>query len=125
MIGDPFVVSALVNDVTFADTLIDTGCLSYGLCDTRFARKHNLMRIPIKPRDITGFDGRVSSTVNEVAVVLLDLDGYREERVFMYVTPIGDYNIILGMPWITAQDVRINGPRSEMIGPTRSYPAKQ
>jgi len=115
MIGDPFVVSALVNDVTFADTLIDTGCLSYGLCDTRFARKHNLMRIPIKPRDITGFDGRVSSTVNEVAVVLLDLDGYREERVFMYVTPIGDYNIILGMPWITAQDVRINGPRSEMM----------
>jgi hypothetical protein len=31
MIGDPFVVSALVNDITFADTLIDTGFLSYGL----------------------------------------------------------------------------------------------
>jgi hypothetical protein len=115
MIGDPFVVSALINDITFADTLIDTGCLSYGLCDTRFARKHNLPRIPIKPRDITGFDGKASSTVNEVAVVSLDLDGYREERVFMYVTPIGDYNMILGMPWITAQDVRINGPRSEMM----------
>jgi predicted aspartyl protease len=115
MNGDPFVVSALINDITFADTLIDTGCLSYGLCDSRFARKHNLPRIPIKPRDITGFDGKASSTVNEVAVISLDLDGYREEQVFMYVTPISDYNMILGMPWITAQDVQINGPRSEMM----------
>jgi hypothetical protein len=32
----------------------------------------------------------------------------------MYVLPIGHYNIILGMPWITAQDARINGPRLEM-----------
>jgi hypothetical protein len=30
------------------------------------------------------------------------------------MAPIGDYNIILGMPWIKAQDVRINGPRLEM-----------
>ena len=37
----------------------------------------------------------------------------------MYVTPIGHYDMILSMPWITAQDVRINGPRSEMrIGVT-------
>jgi hypothetical protein len=30
------------------------------------------------------------------------------------MAPIGDYDIILGMPWIRAQDVRINGPRSEI-----------
>ena len=30
------------------------------------------------------------------------------------MAPISDYDIILGMPWIRAQDVRINGPRSEM-----------
>ena len=66
-----------------------------------------------------GFDRKVSSSVNEVTVVTLDLDGYREEKVFMYVTPIGHYDMILSMPWITAQDVRINGPRSEMrIGVT-------
>lgn len=114
MIGNPFVVSALVNDIKFADTLVDTGCLCYGLCDTRFAQKHNFTRIPIKPREITAFDGKVSSIIDEIAVVTLDLDGHREERVFMYVTPIGDYNMILGMPWITAQDAMISGPRSEM-----------
>lgn len=121
MVGDPFVVSALVNDVTFADTLIDTGCLAYGLCDPRFAQKHKLTRISITPRDITGFDGKFSSSIDEIAVVSLDLDGYREERVFLYVAPISDYNMILGMPWITAQDARINGPRSEMrIGVTNT-----
>ena len=49
----------------------------------------------------------------------MDLDGHRESRVFMYVVPIGHYDMILGMPWITAQDAQINGPRSEMkIGST-------
>jgi hypothetical protein len=57
--------------------------------------------------------------VDELAVVTLDLDGYRETRMFMYVLPIGHYDMILGMPWITAQDATVNGPRSEMrIGAT-------
>ena len=119
MDGEPFVVSALINDVTFANTLIDTGCLSYGLCDSRFAQKNNLTRIRIKPRDVEGFDGKISASVDELAVVTLDLDGYRETKMFMYVLPIGHYDMILGMPWITAQDVTVNGPRSEMrIGAT-------
>lgn len=119
MDGEPFVVSALVNDISFANALIDTGCLSYGLCDSRFAQKNNLKRIRITPREVSGFDGKVSSSVDEVAVISLDLDGHRESRVFCYVLPIGHYDMILGMPWITAQDARINGPRSEMeIGVT-------
>jgi hypothetical protein len=34
--------------------------------------------------------------------------------VFLYVAPISDYDIILGIPWIRAQDVRINGPWLEI-----------
>ena len=119
MDGEPFVVSALVNDMSFASTLIDTGCLSYGLCDPRYAQKHNLARLRIQPRELTAFDGQVSASVNEVVAITMDLDGHRESRVFMYVVPIGHYDMILGMPWITAQDAQINGPRSEMkIGST-------
>jgi len=40
MDGVPFTVSALVNNMAFAETLIDTGCLSYGLCDPKFASKN-------------------------------------------------------------------------------------
>jgi hypothetical protein len=47
-------------------------------------------------------DGRVTAEINEVAIVHLDLDGYKEERVFLYIALISHYNMILGMLWITA-----------------------
>ena len=35
---------------------------------------------------------------DEVIAVNLDLDGYREEKVFFYISLIRHYNIILGIP---------------------------
>lgn len=107
---EPFIVLALIDSSCFAETLVDTGCLSYGLCDSRFAQENALTCLRIKPWTVSGVDGYVTAEINEVVVVHLDLDGYREERVFLYVALIGYYDMILGMPWITAQDVRINGP---------------
>jgi hypothetical protein len=70
--------------------------------------------LKITPRSVTGVDGKLTAVTDEVAAIELDLDGHKEERVFLYVSPIGHYDMILGMPWIRAQDARINGPRSEM-----------
>ena len=36
--------------------------------------------------------------INEVIAVNLDLDSYREEKVFLYISLIGHYDIILDMP---------------------------
>ena len=36
--------------------------------------------------------------IDEVIAVNLDLDGYREEKVFLYMSLIRHYNIILSMP---------------------------
>jgi hypothetical protein len=36
--------------------------------------------------------------IDEVIAVNLDLDGYREEKVFFYMSLIRHYNIILSMP---------------------------
>ena len=36
--------------------------------------------------------------IDEVIAINLDLDGYREEKVFLYVSLIRHYDIILGMP---------------------------
>jgi hypothetical protein len=99
---EPFVVSALINGSCFAETLVDTRCLSYGLCDPSFAQKNAFTRVRIEPQTVSGVDGRVTAEINEVAVVHLDLDGYKEERVFLYVALVGHYDMILGMPWITA-----------------------
>jgi hypothetical protein len=36
--------------------------------------------------------------IDEVIVINLDLDSYREEKVFLYISLIRYYNIILSMP---------------------------
>jgi hypothetical protein len=61
-----------------------------------------------------GVDGKLTAVIDEVVAVNLDLDGYREEKVFLYISLIRHYDIILGMPWVRAQDVCINGPWSEI-----------
>lgn len=98
---EPFLVSTLVNKDCFATTLVDTGCTSYGLVDSRFATKHNLQRIPIHPREVTGFDALSGDKISEVAVMSIDIDGHLEERAFAYVVPrLALYDMILGMAWI-------------------------
>jgi hypothetical protein len=76
MDGEPFVVSALINSHSFAETLIDTGCLSNGLCDPRFARRNGLTRLKIALRQVTGVDGKLTDVTDEVVAVDLDLDSY-------------------------------------------------
>jgi hypothetical protein len=36
MDGEPFIILALINSYSFAETLINTSCLSYRLCDPCF-----------------------------------------------------------------------------------------
>jgi hypothetical protein len=63
---------------------------------------------------VSSVNSQVTAEINEVTIVHLDLNGYKKGRVFLYIAPISHYNIILRMLWITAQDMRINGPRSEL-----------
>src|SRR5271168_4859240 len=114
MEGTPFLVSALINDQTFAKALIDTGCMSYGLCNSKFATKNNLQRLQISPREIQGFDGSAGQ-INEVVCVSMDIEGHYEDRVFLYVVPhLVGYDLILEMPWYTGQDAHIDAPRRKM-----------
>jgi predicted aspartyl protease len=113
MDGSPVLVSTLINRECFAKTLVDTGCLSYGVIDSRFVRKHNLPRLQIAPRSLTGFDGPATGQIDEVAAVRIDIDGHVEEKAFFYVVPrLATYDLILGMPWFKKQDVRLHPRRS-------------
>ena len=74
---DPIIVSALENHNSFARTMVDTGCLTYGLCDPIYALKQNLERIKIKPFYIEAFDGeKVARPIQEVVTINIDLEGY-------------------------------------------------
>jgi hypothetical protein len=56
------------------------------------------MRLKITLRQVTGVDRKLTAIIDEVVAINLDLDNYREEKVFLYISLIKYYDIILGMP---------------------------
>ena len=97
MDGEPFIISVLINSCSFAETLIDTSCLSHRLCDPRFIRKNKLTRLKIILRQVISIDRKLTAVTDEVIAVNLDLNSHREEKVFLYISLIGHYDIILNI----------------------------
>ena len=76
---EPIVIPTLVNNTSFARTMVDTGCLCYGLCDPTYATRANLKRIEIKPFYMEAFDGeKAARPIQEVAIINLDLEGFKD-----------------------------------------------
>ena len=115
---EPFVVSLIVNKECSASALIDSGCSSYGLIDSRFASKQGLQRISIPPRAVVGFNDSTKAQISEVAKLEIDLNGHKEDA-FLYVIPsLVSNNIILGLPWMKKNDVRLSPKKASLtIGP--------
>ncbi len=81
----PFTMSTLVNKKSYAHTLYNTECLFYEIITSCFAKNHNLQRMKIRPCMITEFDEPSDSSVNEVAVVQIDIDRHQKSRTFFYI----------------------------------------
>ena len=74
--GPPFTIVANVNEERYTNTLLNTGCNTYGLVSSRFASKNNLERISIRPQSIRGYEGVSSQTkIKEMAWFSLDVGG--------------------------------------------------
>lgn len=115
---EPFVVSLIVNKECSASALIDSGCSSYGLVNSRFATNQGLQRISVPPRSVVGFNDSTTSQITEVATLEIDLNGHKE-NVFLYIVPnLVSYDMILGLPWMKKNDVQLDPKRSRLsIGP--------
>lgn len=100
MNSPPFVVNALLDRVASACTLIDSGCLSYGIISKRFAQRHCLTTFLISPRPVRGATGK-TKYIMQIVGTSIDIGTYMEGNVFFYVLPdhLG-YNLILGLPWL-------------------------
>jgi len=93
-----FTMSTLVNKKSYAHTLYNTECLFYEMITSCFAKNHNLQRMKIRPHTITEFDEPSGSSVNEVAVVQIDINRHQKSRAFFYIVlKIASYNLILGL----------------------------
>ena len=76
------------------------------------------MRISHRP--IVGFSDSVTSWISEVAKVEIDLNGHKEDAFFYVVPKLASYDIILGLPWMKRNDVRLSPRRACLhIGPFR------
>jgi hypothetical protein len=113
--GPPFVVSAQIDRACYANTLIDTGCTTYGLVSSHFVQKHQLERIKIRPRPLRGFDGPSPGQIEEVARFSLDIGGNYQPCVYLYIAPnIDGHDVILGFPWMRDQHAIIEPDRSKI-----------
>ncbi len=73
------VVSTLVNNTSFARTMVNTSCLYYRLCNPMYTVWANLKHIKIKPFYIEAFNReKAIRPIQEVAVIDLDLEGFTD-----------------------------------------------
>jgi len=93
-----FTMSTLINKKSYAHTLYNTECLFYKIITSCFVRNHNLQCIKIKPYTITEFDEPSNSSVNEVAVIQIDIDEHQKSRAFFYIVfKLTSYNLTLSL----------------------------
>ena len=109
----PFVLSVLINQINFIIALCDTGCLFYGIVDSKFVTKCGLKRMKITPRDIQGYDGLTNGVCNEVESIRFDINDHVENS-FCYVTFKLKYDLILGKPWMKKNRCSVSS-RTRMV----------
>ncbi len=98
MEGPSFLVHISINENYSTDALVDTGCLTYGMIDDRFARKCRLPRFTIRPRSIQAIDAVTTSAISEVVQVGIDVAGHRRIGYFYVAPNIEGYKVVLGLP---------------------------
>ena len=82
--------------------LIDSEASAYAFIDKSFAQHHNLPLHPLTyPCRLQGFDGQTARTrdITHVAKTTMALGGHIE-RLFLYITDLNQYPIILSLPWL-------------------------
>jgi len=61
---------------------------------------------------ITEFDEPSGSSVNEVAVIQIDINRHQKSRTFFYIVlKLAFYNLILGLSWMKQNEIILNADR--------------
>jgi len=112
MEGEHLVVSCIlsVNGQTIAThALIDSGATGIAFIDKDFARHHQLTLTPLQnPRSLKVIDGRPISSgdITHTTTITLLINEH-QEQLPMFVTKLGHYRIVLGIPWMDLHDINI------------------
>lgn len=89
--------------------LVDCGATGYAFIDEDFVRRHNLPLFNLRqPRALEVIDGRpiLSGDITHITKLRLNINSHIEELP-MFVTKLGHYPIVLGLPWLRRHDPAI------------------
>jgi hypothetical protein len=89
--------------------LIDCGATGIAFIDKDFVRHHQLEEKELKEaRELEVIDGRPieSGTITTMAKLDLGIRGH-QEKLPAFVTKLGHYPIVLGLPWLQLHDVTV------------------
>ncbi|OAQ57620.2 retrovirus polyprotein [Pochonia chlamydosporia 170] len=92
------------------NSMLDSGATGKGFIDESFAHHNKFTFHKLRNRRrLNVVDGRPSSAGDITHVVKLNMEikGHRE-KMLLYVTKLGKYNIILGKPWLRDHNPNIN-----------------
>ncbi len=96
-----FTMSTLINKKSYTHILYNTECLFYEMITSCFAKNHNLQCMKIRSHMITGFDEPSDSSVDEIAVIQIDINRHQKSRAFFYIIfKLTSYNLILNLSWM-------------------------
>ena len=87
----------------FFEALIDLGCECYAAVSERTARSLKLPRFDIEPRRLKEATN-MKGIIRYITYFEADIDGYRQ-RVWAYIVPGLNHEIILGKPWMEHEGV--------------------
>ncbi len=125
MDGNPFYINFGINGTHYTKALVDSGCLCFATISLSLARRLHLPRISITPRDLAQVNVTVKGAIREVAYADTDIDGHKLSRVFFYIIPNQEDDIILGRPWMNAEEVTIFPSQGELTIGTSGLVVKE
>jgi hypothetical protein len=119
MDGNHLVVPCTLSDRDIKiDThaLVDCGCTGLSFMNEAFARQHNFPHYQLKnPKTFEVIDGCPISLgdITEYVEVQCTIGDYHK-TLTAYLTSLGHYPLVLGIPWLKKYDVAINFAKNDI-----------
>ena len=88
--------------------LTDTGASGNGFIDEKFAKRNGLTLVKMKEKcTVRLADDEVAATIAHMAQVTFKIGDHHDE-IWCFVTKLGKFSLILGMPWLELHDPQLS-----------------
>ena len=116
--GNHIVISVELKDglSLLTHVLVDCGTTGYVFVDEEFARDHNLPLFKLKqPCSLEVIDGQPveSGMITHLTKVEMNINNHKE-IIPIFITKVGHYPIVLGLPWLRRHDVDISFTKNSL-----------